>query len=147
VHNFTVLGFVAHLTHMIAEIPEMGHRLLEELAHEVHREAISGMGNYKFGFPRLSPAAIAKKATGDSPLVETGALRSNVRYNVSAPLAWVGTDDMKGVWNFLGTSRGIPPRDPIKGAVEQSGPAIVHRVGANFAAWIGGDGLPRRQLR
>jgi hypothetical protein len=139
--------FIGHLGLLAAEIEEMNHFALETACQVVEDEAKSGMGNYKFGFPPLKPETIARKKNGDTPLVETGELKGSVQHNVSGHSGYVGTDNMKGVWNFNGTSRGIPPRDPIKGAVEQSGDKVEERIGRPFAAWLGGEGLPKTRIR
>ena len=37
------------------------------------------IGTYEYGWPPLEPTTIARKATGDSPLLETGELRASDR--------------------------------------------------------------------
>jgi hypothetical protein len=51
--------------------------LLEDSAKEA-------LGTHEFGWPPLQPETIARKATGDSPLLETGALRDSIKHNVDA---------------------------------------------------------------
>lgn len=141
-----ILEFVGHMAVLQSEIEEMGHRALETACRVVEDEAKSGMGNYKFNFVPLQPRTIARKLNGDTPLVETGALKASIQHNVFGHSGFVGTDDDKGFFNFLGTSR-IPARDPIRSAVGQSGDKVEMKIGRDFAAWIGGEGLPKTRIR
>jgi hypothetical protein len=80
----------------------------------VAAQAKAVLGTYEYGWPSLKPATIARKATGDSPLLETGAMRDSI--DQAAALAAGGAEgvvfstDKVAVYQELGTSRGIPPR-------------------------------------
>ena len=75
------------------------------------------MGGYDYDWPRLQPETIARKARGDSPLLETGALRASMQYSVDAngSMAVVGTNDPDALFQELGTVH-IPPRSFLLGA-------------------------------
>ena len=49
------------------------HDALDGACLIIEKEAQRVIGTYEYGWPPLSPATIARKATGDSPLRETGA--------------------------------------------------------------------------
>lgn len=104
-----VLGLAAerveeHLTKSI----EGACVILEDSAKEA-------IGTYTFGWPPLGPEAIARH--GDTPLLETGALQSSITHTAEGREGWVGTNDEKAAWQEFGTSRGIPPRPFLGGAV------------------------------
>lgn len=144
----SLAGFIGELGIITSEIEEMNHFALETACQIVEDEAKSkGFGSYTYGYEPLKPATVARKKTGDSPLLETGELKGSVQHKVEGHSGFVGTDNDKGVYNFLGTSRGIPPRDPIKGAVEHSGAKVEEAIGRPFAAWLGGEGLPKTRIR
>ena len=55
----------------------------------------------------MKPQTIASKATGDSPLLETGDLRASITHRVDKEKkeAYVGSDNPKARYHELGTSR------------------------------------------
>jgi hypothetical protein len=57
---------------------------LESAAQIVEDEAKRVIGTYDYGWPKLKPQTIARKATGDSPLLETGDLRESIEHHVDA---------------------------------------------------------------
>ena len=116
--NFTSIGaFVAYMTGRVATLPGAQKRALSEASEVVLAEAKRLPGTYQAGWPALQPETIARKATGNSPLLETGEMRdSYARKVVSAAEAVVGSDNDKALWHELGTSRGIPPRPVLKAA-------------------------------
>ncbi|MCJ2038254.1 hypothetical protein MKK55_04680 [Methylobacterium sp. J-059] len=116
--DFKSIGaFIAYMTGRIATLPAAQKRALGEASEVVLNEAKRLPGTYQAGWPALQPKTIVRKATGDSPLLETGEMRdSYARKVVSATEAVVGSDDDKALWHELGTSRGIPPRPVLKAA-------------------------------
>src|SRR6201999_1811648 len=80
-----------------------------------------------YEWPSLAVATIERKATGDSPGLETGAMRRSVKFTVSGErLNWtgyVGTDDPHALWFELGTSR-QPPRSFLGGAAMRMEPQV-----------------------
>ena len=74
--------------------------------------AKSAIGTYRYGWAPLGPEAVAKH--GDTPLLDTGALRDSIQafvqmHGVGHGRTVVGSDDQNAVYQELGTSR-IPPR-------------------------------------
>ncbi|GEP00642.1 hypothetical protein [Methylobacterium haplocladii] len=127
--TFSSIGaFVGFMRGRVATLPAAQRRGLEQASEVVLDEAKRLPGTYQPGWPALQSETVARKATGDSPLLETGAMRdAYARTVVSDHEAAVGSDDPKATWQELGTSRGIPPRPVLKtAAVRKEGE--VHRI-------------------
>jgi hypothetical protein len=101
----------------------------------VANEARSYPGQYQTDWPHLQPDTIAHKATGDSPLLETGGLRDSVEWSSSGNVGWVGSNDEKMVLMELGTSK-VPPRSVLALAAAQKGPAVAKAVAAVVGSTI-----------
>lgn len=89
------------------------------------------IGTYDYGWPRLKPQTIARKQTGDTPLLETGDLRASIEHqvNLEKKEAAVGSSNPKARWMELGTSR-IPPRSFLLGAGMAKAEELHKIVGA-----------------
>jgi len=104
------------------------------------------LGEYQPGWPALQPETIARKATGDSPLLETGELRDSIKWNSDAHEAYVGTDNPKGVYHELGTVT-IPAR-PFLGAAVVASEKEIHKIfERNVARAFAGGGELMELLR
>ena len=78
----------------------------------------------------MQPETIARKTTGDSPLLETGELRDSIKWNSDKHEAYVGTDNPKGIWHEFGTGQVtpiIPPR-PFLGAAMVASEKEIHKI-------------------
>jgi hypothetical protein len=89
-----------------------GEAILTELAIIIRDRAKESIGTYRYGWTPLGPAAVARH--GDTPLLDTGALRDSIGAVVkmeseSEGWAEVGSNEDTAVWQELGT-RTIPPR-------------------------------------
>jgi hypothetical protein len=105
------------------------HDALEKACVIIETEARSYPGNYQTGWSPLAESTIAHKATGDSPLLETGELRDSIQHRVEGRSGFVGSDDDKALWAELGTSRGEPPRSFLGLAAQQKGEEAADTVG------------------
>ena|SRR5260221_3942661 len=90
---------------------EIGLDKVGELASTM---AVHYLGTYQEGWAPLKPETIARKATGDSPLLETGHMRESISHYVNPFSAFamevvVGSTDKTAIFQEQGTSR-IPPR-------------------------------------
>jgi phage gpG-like protein len=92
----------------IAIMEAVEHAALEQAAAVVEDAAKHAIGTYEFNWPPLAPSTLARKAA-DTPLLETGELRSSIEHNVDGRTAHIGSNNPKAVWHELGTAR-IPPR-------------------------------------
>lgn len=100
---------------------------LEKAAEIVEAEAKSALGTYRYDWPPLGPAAVAKH--GDTPLVDTGAMRDSIHHVVEGNRAVIGTDSEIAVYQTYGTSRGIPPRPFMAPAALAKEHEIVEAIG------------------
>lgn len=100
-------------------------------------QARAVLGTYAYGWPPLKPATIAQKTTGDSPLLETGEMRSSISSKTQLTIAGaeglIYSDDKIAVYQELGTSRGIPPRPFLMTSLVRSTPKMEEA----FTAFIG----------
>jgi hypothetical protein len=126
---------------MAARYEKGVHDALDGACKIVETEAKRVIGTYEYGWPALQPATIARKATGDSPLLETGEMRDSIEHTVvaSEKTGYVGSNDNKAVWQELGTSRGIPPRSFLAGAAMRKGEDVAHAVGGELFMRMTGD--------
>ncbi len=124
-----LLEFVGLLGVAAAEL-ELGNRqALEHAGQVVEDAAKEAMGTYKFGWPPLAPETVAGKATGDSPLLETGELRDSIGHTVvDAHTCDVGSNDPKAAYHELGTAR-IPPRSFLVAAAMDTEAEVVAVLG------------------
>jgi len=81
---------------------------MKEACVIIEDDAKDAIGTYRYGWPPLGPAAVAKH--GDTPLLDTGAMRDSIKHTVeSAHVGYVGTNSEYAKYQELGTSK-IPPR-------------------------------------
>ena len=114
------------------------HDALDKACVIIEDEAKSYPGSYQTGWAPLKPATIARKATGDSPLLETGEMRDSIEHKVEGHSGFVGSNDDKAVWQELGTSRGIPPRSFLGLAAHQKGEEAAEKIGTElFTKMVG----------
>jgi phage gpG-like protein len=125
---FSLLEAAEHFKRLAEDYPKACHAALEVAARFVEGEAKSVLGSYKYGWVALKPATIARKATGDSPLLETGELRASITHCSSPTEARVGSNFDRAVWHELGT-RKIPPRPFLSEALRRSGKTVVRIIG------------------
>ena len=109
---FSLLGMAEKLASVAIETEAAIQLVVEEAAGLVQETAKNALGTYEFGWPPLKEETVARKATGDSPLLETGELRDSIERTIGHHVAWVGSNDDKAVWQEFGTST-IPPRSFI----------------------------------
>lgn len=107
--GFSLADFAAHMLVVEKDLKRAEQDILERAAVMVEREAKATIGTYKNRWPKLKPATVARKALGDTPLLETGELRDSITHTVRQGEAYVGSNNDKAVWHEYGTSK-VPPR-------------------------------------
>jgi len=123
--TFTPLTFATHLTMTALEMRHHQRTVLEEVGRGLQAEIRSALGTYRYGWPALQPATVARKRNGDTPLVETGALRNSYLYTVvDHETVDVGSDDPKAIWHEFGTGH-VPPRPVLLPAAQAYEPTAV----------------------
>lgn len=122
-----------------------GERVLKREAERagamVAAESRRVLGTYDYGWPHLKPETIARKRMGDSPLLETGAMRKSIGYSVhpirDGYVVIIGSTDPKAPHHEFGTAK-IPPRPFLSSALMRKMPAITARLGRqSYAALTG----------
>ncbi len=121
-----MLSSAIDLDHFLGETMEEACQILEKSAKEA-------IGTYTFGWPQLAESTQAQRVSlgfsANEPLLRTGALQASIGHTVSGRFvgweAWVGTNDPKAAWQEFGTSRGIPPRPFLGGALAAKGGEVT----------------------
>lgn len=124
--SYSLLSFASKIMVVGAELGIAQHHLLEKSCVMLEESAKDAIGTYEFNWPPLGPAAVAKH--GDTPLLDTGALKDSIEHQVHGSEAWVGTNVPYAIFQELGTSR-IPPRPFMGGALNAKGPEIEKELG------------------
>ena len=103
--------------------PEMEHvgQLVEDTAKEV-------IGTYDLGWAPLAASTIAQKANGDTPLLESGAMRDSIGHITESRSVSIGSNDQDAVWQELGTAK-IPARSFLQGSALHSKDKILSIIG------------------
>jgi HK97 gp10 family phage protein len=124
--QFMALGAEAHV---------MQHACLETAGKMFVEKAKAAIGTYEYGWPPLAESTVARKAGGDTPLLETGALRDSFSYEVRSDHVSIGSDDPKIIYSEWGTKH-EPPRPIIGGTIDHHGQEIANRMGVMFGMTI-----------
>jgi phage gpG-like protein len=123
--EFTLLSMAKHFTAISAAMPMAEHAALDHASKLILEECKAEIGTYQSaagpfaGWAPLKPSTIARKANGDTPLLETGEMRDSYERSIGIGEARVGSNNDKAVYHELGT-RNIPARSVI-------GIAAVHK--------------------
>jgi phage gpG-like protein len=89
-------------------------------------------------WPPLAAETLARKDGVNTPLLETGEMRSSISWNADRDHGHVGSNDDVAVFQELGTSRGLPPRSFLALAAQQEGPEVAKMMSKVVGAAIGG---------
>jgi phage gpG-like protein len=92
-------------------------------------------------WPPLSPETLKRKDGVNSPLLESGELRSSIEWNSDNEEGYVGSNNPKAMWQEFGTSRGIPPRSFLGAAAIQMEGDIDKMAERAVAAAFEGTGV------
>ena len=141
-------GLVAHLLTVKADMRVAEEVCLEKACRMIEKDAKAAIGTYLFGWTPLKPETIARKARGDTPLLETGALRDSIEHNVDADGrdAYVGTDDPVAKYHEFGTSK-IPARPFLSAAAMRQEDKIHTMIQRAISAALASGGPHYRDLR
>jgi len=107
--------FAAHILTLQADITEAQEAAVVKSCRIIQKTAKGMLGHEQPFWPGLRPETIARKARGNTPLLETGELRGSIE--ITAPVhegigivsGYVGSASKIALWQELGTDR-IPPR-------------------------------------
>jgi phage gpG-like protein len=135
--EFSLAGFAAHMAKIAAGIALVEQKVLEDAAKIVETEAKRVIGTYDYGWTPLKPSTVARKARGDTPLLETGKMRESIEHSVGIREAVVGSNDDRAVFQELGTPT-IPPRSFLAGAAIHKESEVHHVIGREMVSYIAG---------
>ena len=149
--TFTLAGFAAFLGELAIEQKAANHHALEHAAQIVEREAKRVIGTYDYGWPELSEYTKGDRESQgyepDEPLLRTGEMRDSINHVVDEHnlVAHVGSDDMKAVWNELGTKH-APARSFLAGAAHEKEHEVVDHIGRIVHASLVGPNNYKKDL-
>ena len=116
----------------------------------VEKEAKTAIGTYRFEWTPLQPETVARKARGDTPLLETGELRDSIEHIVGREgtevVGYVGTNNPIAKYHELGT-RHIPPRSFLGEAAMRQEHKIHKMMERTIAATFDRGGPHYQELR
>ena len=149
--KFSSLGsFAAHLLTIEADLKLSQEVCVEKACRMVEKEAKTAIGTYRYDWPRLEPETVARKAKGDTPLLETGELRDSIEHIVGREgtevVGYVGTNNPIAKYHELGT-RNIPPRSFLGEAAMRQEHKIHEMMERTIAATFDRGGPHYRELR
>lgn len=115
----SLLEGAAYFTGVHMAMERTSKAAVTKSARMIRDEAKRVLGTYDYGWPSLADATIEHKKTGDSPGLETGAMRRSIKYSVTGSrMHWeanVGSNDPHALFFELGTIH-QPPRSFLAGA-------------------------------
>ena len=149
--KFSSLGsFAAHLLTIEADLKLSQEVCVEKACRMVEKEAKTAIGTYRFEWTPLQPETVARKARGDTPLLETGELRDSIEHIVGREgtevVGYVGTNNPIAKYHELGT-RHIPPRSFLGEAAMRQEHKILAMMERTIAATFDRGGPHYRELR
>ena len=149
--KFASLGdLAAHLLTVKADLKLAEEVCVEKACRMIEKEAKRVIGTYDYDWERLKPETVARKARGDTPLLETGELRRSIEHVVEREgtevVGYVGTNDPVAQYHELGTSA-IPPRSFLGEAAMRKEDKIHTMIVRTIAATFDRGGPHYRELR
>jgi phage gpG-like protein len=148
----SVGAFAEHLTALAGKVELAMHAELEKIGKTLEKDAKGIIGQYQnenMGpFPNWKPLAeatvedrIRKGYAPDEPLLRTGDLRDSIESEADGLSVTVGSDSKIGLYQEMGTSRGIPPRPFLSLALVRNEAKIKERLGGAIMYRVFGQKL------
>lgn len=139
-------AFLAHLATLPRAVREAERHGAEVAGAELEQHAKALLGTYDAVPPwaRLKDATIARKARGDTPLLETGDLRDSIGHQADEHGVTLGSTSPIAPYQEHGTARGIPPRPFITATLFQRGHAAADTIARHVVAVLAGMPAPPR---
>ena len=136
---FSLLEMSAKLLAIEADLAEAAPKIVETACQMIAGQARGVLGSYTYNWTPLKPETIAHKATGDSPLLETGRLRDSIEWTSDGAVGYVGTNDPNAKYLEFGTSR-MPPRPFLLPSATELEPEIQKMASRVVRAAFAGHG-------
>ncbi len=149
--KFDLAGFAAHMLTIEKDLNVAAERTVMRGAALIQKKAKAQMGHEQPYWPALKPETIARKAQGNTPLLETGELRASIE--MSGPFhegprtvsAYVGSNNPKAAWHEFGTGH-VPPR-PFLGPAAIGAEKQIHEIAQREIAKAFEGGRNYHELR
>ncbi len=143
-------GFAAHLLTVKADLKLAEEVCVEKACRMIEKEAKTAIGTYRHDWTPLKPETVARKARGDTPLLETGELRDSIEHVVGREgkevVGYVGTNDPRAKYHEFGTSK-MPARPFLSAAAMRQEDKIHAMIVRTIAATFDRGGPHYRELR
>jgi HK97 gp10 family phage protein len=143
-------GLAAHILAVTADLKLAEEVCVEKACRMIEKEAKAAIGTYRYDWEPLKPETVARKARGDTPLLETGELRDSIEHVVMREgkevVGYVGTNDPIAKYHEFGT-RTIPPRPFLSAAAMRQEDKIHAMIVRTIAATFDRGGPHYRELR
>lgn len=147
--EFSLLGFIQHLSVMAAEVVVAEHEGLERAARIIEAEAEAEIGHYQEqagefeAWQELAESTKDERVklgfTENDPLLRDGSkIKDTIEYTVGDKEAEVGTNSQEAEWAELGTSK-MPPRSFLGGAAVRKGPEAARAIGMDVVTALVGE--------
>ena len=136
-HSLT--SAAAHFATIAGEMAIVEHHALEKACVIVETEAKRVIGTYEYDWTPLAASTLARKKA-DTPLLETGEMRESIEHTVQGSDGYVGSNDMKAVYQELGTAT-IPARSFLEGAARHKEHEVLEETGRAMIAALSGKAL------
>lgn len=137
--TFSLQSFAQHLA-VIGVMKAAEHHALEQAGRIIEVEAKRVIGSYEYGWAPLKADTIARKANGNTPLLETGEMRDSIQHKVSGSSVFIGSDNAKAEYQELGTRR-IPPRSFLMGAAVHKADEVADTIGRVIVKHMEGEAV------
>jgi HK97 gp10 family phage protein len=145
-----LLGLAAQLLTIKADLKLAEEVCVEKACRMIEKEAKTAIGTYRYDWTPLLPETVARKARGDTPLLETGELRDSIEHNVGREgnevVGYVGTNDPRAKYHEFGTST-IPARPFLSAAAMRQEDKIHAMIVRTIAATFERGGPHYREMR
>jgi hypothetical protein len=127
------------------DIDDIGPAIIRQACQMVADEAKRVLGTAGYNWPQLSAETLAHKMM-PGMLLETGDLRSSIKWSAEGLEGRVGSDSDKAVWHELGTKK-IPPRTFLVGAAMAMEDKIHKMAVAAVKSVISGGSLYGHEMQ
>ena len=144
--SFSLASFGAMLIEASAKT-ELDSAVLGAACQMLWQEARDLIGHEQPEWPALSSATLAHKLNGNTPLLETGAMRASIGFNHDGREGFVGSNDPLLRFHEFGSDKAgaawgspNPPRPVLGLAIVRKEDEIKAMVGRAAAAYVMGLG-------
>ncbi|SRR6266852_2584589 len=152
--EFTLLGFIAELETVKADIEQLPMAIVMKACAMVAKQAKAQIGKEHEMWPALAPSTVkdrvSKGYAPNAPLLRDGTLRDSIVWTArpthDGAEGSIGSDLDRALWLEIGTSK-IPPRSFLVSSIISMEPHIIKMATRMLASTLEGGGRNSHQLR